>query len=316
MPPTISMIASLLIACTLAGGCTSTPHTSSDEPAEPKAEIVALIDGQAITDRDLLEALHELGGDEILTEYVLDRALAQRCTQMGIEIGPEQIGQERLLLGETLGAVDEQAVSARVIETLRVRRGLGPHRYANLLRRNAMLRALVAPSAEPSQRAMAQAIDSAFGTKYRVRLFVSQRAEPASMLKARVEQLDPAARRWAFADTCTAQSIHPSNARGGLIESLSPVASGYPSAVLSALQSIEPGACSGVISTEAGFALVLLEETMPASTPTQTQRQQIIEQLGRNTQRIAMQRLAQQLLQEHEVIVLDRSLNWAWSNRP
>ena len=120
---------------------------------------------------------------------------------------------------------------------------------------------------------------------------------------------------WIFAEICAQSSTHPSAPRGGLIESVSPISLGYPSALLTALSATPPGTCSQVISTESGFVVVFVEERIPARSPSQEEREQLIAQLRLDTQRIAMQRLAEELLDQQEVIVMDRALNWAWINR-
>ncbi|MFG0244442.1 MAG: peptidylprolyl isomerase [Phycisphaerales bacterium JB052] len=306
----------LFTAYLMLAGCATQPvgETTVSQPSRP--DPVAIIDGQAVTITPLVHAMSELVGDEALTEHVLDLALTQRCEREGIGIDADLIERERVLLTETLTGIDEQANSPRVIESLRVRRGLGPDRFERLLRRNAMLRALVGLTATPDTAAIERAMQQAFGQRYRVRLFVSEQPEPASGLRARLAQSDPEARRWVFADACVDQSLHPSAERGGLIPELTATNPGYPQSVLDAMRALVPGEYSRVISTEAGYALVYLERIIPAVTPSESQRLELIEQISRNEQRIAMQRLAQQLLEEHEVIVLDKSLNWAWSNRP
>ncbi len=319
MPPTIQcLIVSLILACSLVG-CAGDPQplarqTPRTESANPDHAIIALIDGKALTHAGLQGGLYELAGDEVLTEYVLDRSLAQRCEAQGIAITPDQIQQERLLLGDTLS--DNQQLDARLLNTLRTRRGLGPDRFDRLLRRNAMLRALTGDPIEPDPRAVARVIEQAFGQRYRVRLCMGEDPESLGQLSDRINRLDPGARRIEFADACFHTSTHPSGDRGGLIASLSPKDAGYPQSLLDALKQTGVGSCSPVIHTESGYAVVLVEAVIPATEPDSAQRAQIVEQLRQDTHRITMQRLAQQLLGEHEVIVLDRSLNWAWSNRP
>jgi len=313
MPPTIHAV--LLLSSSLFFGCAASPQErTSSTPQAPQHEIIALVDGQALTQDALERALYELAGDEVLTEYVLDRALAQQCQQQGVVIAQPQLEQERVLLSETLA--ESSQPDARVLDALRQRRGLGPDRFERLLRRNAMLRALTTADSEPDQRSIDRAIAQAFGPRYRVRLCTSDDPQPLGVLSNRVNAASQNTRSVEFANACFSISTHPSRDRGGLIESLSPTASGYPSALLSAVKQTDLGACSPVISTEAGYAIVLVEASEDARAPTPEQRQRVIDQLRRDTQRLAMQRLAQQLLSEHEVIVLDRSLNWAWSNRP
>lgn len=313
MPPTIHAV--MLFPFFLALGCAGTPQTRPVRDLEPREhEAIALIDGQAITHAIIDQALYELAGREVLREYVLDRALEQRCKQSDIVITPAQIALERTLLAQTL--VDGESGDARVLDALRRSRGLGPDRFERFVVRNAMLRALTSPISEPEPNAIESAMSQAFGARSRVRLCVSADADALGRLAQRVNASPPSARSVEFANACITLSTHPSADRGGLLPALSHSDPGYPQALLSAVQRTQVERCSPVVSTEAGYAVLLIESREPAIEPTTAQREQVLQQLRLDTQRIAMQRLAQQLLAEHEVIVLDRSLNWAWSNRP
>lgn len=313
MSPTMYAVSFILYLSV--AGCTNMPQSTPPKPpGRLHQEVIALVDGQAITHKTIEQALYELAGDEVLREYVLDRALERQCIGLGIEVSPAQIKSERDLLAKTIA--DDTQSNTRVLDTLRQRRGLGPDRYDRLLVRNAKLRALTTASSEPTQDAIDRATLQAFGVQSRVRLCVSDDAQVLSQLAQRVNAAPPETRSVVFADGCFAFSTHPSADRGGLIPSLSPADQGYPQSLRAALSRTPIGGCSPVISTEAGYAIVLVEAREPPREPTGAQRTQLLDQLRLDTQRRAMQRLAQQLLDEHEVIVLDQSLNWAWSNRP
>lgn len=315
MHRTIHAALTLLIVAPLSG-CASTPTQATPAESGSGAQRpVAILNGYAIHREAIQPALDELGGDEVLRELILDRALEQRCADAGIEITNDLLAQERSLLGETLGYNDIATLSTDVLNNLRAQRGLGPIRYEQLLRRSAMLRALVA-DATPSDAQIDRALQNAFGVSYRVRLFVSDRSEVAQGMRTRVSASAPEGMPWVFAEQCAAASTHPSAARGGLIESLSPISLGYPSALLSALPQTPPGTCSKVLSTESGFVVFFVELVNPARSPSDAERDRVLTQLGLDTQRIAMQRLAQEILDDQEMIVMDRSLHWAWMNRP
>ena len=312
MPPIIHRILPFVAAAMLLAGCSTTSRQAAQNaPPRPNEQVLAIVDGRAMTHRQIAGALYELAGDEVLKEYVLDQSLESRCASLGIEIGERELDQERALLGETLAG--EAQISSRVVDTLRSRRGLGPERYERLLRRNAMLRALTSNAAEPDQRTIERAIENAFGRRYRVRLCVSEDVRMLGELSNRINTLDPLSRSVAFSDACFEFSTHPSADRGGLIPALSLSDPGYPSALLDVVGRTAVGSCSPVISTEAGLATVLVERVDPRRVPSDTQRSEVVRRLRSDTQRIAMQRYAQQVLADHEVIVLDRSLNWAWS---
>ncbi|MFG0315506.1 MAG: hypothetical protein ACF8LL_15125, partial [Phycisphaerales bacterium] len=243
-------------------GCHAQPIRDAENklPGEQRSsQTAAIINGVAVDLNTLQDGLSEAAGAQVLREYVLDRALNQRCEDLGIQIDTDKIAAERSLLGDSLGAETNQAIPTEVLDTLRAERGLGPQRFQRLLRRNAMLRAL-AGSPEPSPELIEQAVLAAFGTRYRIRLFVSESPEAAQAARSAVSKAEPSGQRWVFAEACVSSSIHPSAARGGLIEALSPASSSYPSAILAALPKNQAGTCSPVISTEAGYALVYVEQ--------------------------------------------------------
>ena len=297
-------------------GCTAQPirETERELPATQRSDkTAAIINGVAVDLVTLQDGLSEAAGAQVLREYVLDRALNQRCEQLGIQIDTDEIAAERTLLGESLGVETDQTLPTEVLDTLRAERGLGPRRFQRLLRRNAMLRAL-AGSPEPSKEMIDQAMLAAFGTRYRIRLYVSESPEAAHAVRSAVARAEHSEQRWVFAEACATSSIHPSAPRGGLIEALSPASTSYPSAILAALPKHQASTCSPVISTEAGYAMVYVEQVIPATEPTSQQRDELTAQLRQAAQRTAMQRLAQEILSEQDVIVMDRALHWAWTS--
>ncbi len=306
-------LASFLVPLAILIGCTSSQNRAT--PTQPTSQRpIAILNGIAIL-RDVVQpALDEFGGDEILREAILDRELEKRCTEQGIQITNDLLAQERALLGETLGFDSNAARSMDVLDRLRANRGLGPVRFENLLRRSAMLRALVG-SPEPSNAQQERAMQSAFGTTYRVRLFASVTPESAQSVRTRVLQSPEQARPWVFAEACAESSAHPSSERGGLISSLNPASLGYPAALLASLPRTSIGTCSEVMSTESGYVVVYVEDIVAAREPSAQERKQILNELRTDTQRLAMQRLAQEILNEQEIVVMDRALHWAWTNR-
>ena len=305
--------ASFLVPLAILFGCTSSQNRATPTQSTPQRPI-AILNGAALQRDAVQPALDEFGGDEILRETILDRELASLCAAQGIQITNDLLAQERALLGETLGFDSNAARSMDVLDRLRADRGLGPVRFENLLRRSAMLRAL-AGSPEPSNAQLERAMQSAFGTTYRVRLFVSATPESAQAVRTRVLQSPEQSRPWVFAEACAKSSAHPSSDRGGLIPSLNPASLGYPAALLAALPRTPIGTCSEVMSTESGYVVVYVEDVIAAQAPSTQDRQRVLSELRTDTQRLAMQRLAQEILEEQDIVVMERALHWAWTNR-
>ncbi len=292
----------------------SAPAPRHPRPRPRQGEgVIALIDGRAV-EADAIESdLYERAGPAALTEFVLDRELEREITARGITITKDDIAREQADLAGTLDAMGDRIPSAAVLGSLRAGRGLGPVRYERLLRRNAMLRALVGEH-PPTEAEVRLAESIAFGPRYTIRLFVSDDPAIAAGVRTRTNGADADARRWVFADACSTRSTHPSASRGGLITGFSPDDPGYPAAIRGAVRTTAPGACSAVVATHAGAALVLVQERTPASPPDEAQRESVRQQLSRRKQRLAMERLADELVARVPVVVMDRSLNWSWSN--
>jgi len=310
----IHAVPMLLLISTFVGCSSSQTRSISTNDTPDRDRPIAILNGTPIFQDDVRDALGEYGGDVILREFALDRALEQRCDRQGISISNELLAQEREFLSETLGFNSAPSLSTNALNNIRAARGLGPVRYDHLLRRSAMLRALVG-TPDPSEPQIERLIQSAYGDRYRVRLFVSSSSGPAQAIRDRTQAVSDDAQPWTFAEVCAQSSIHPSSPKGGLIESLSPASFGYPAAVLAALKTTPAGQCSRVLSTESGYAVVYVEQRIPARDVSDDERDRLVDQLRRDTQRIGMQRLAAEILDEQELIVMDRALNWAWTNR-
>jgi hypothetical protein len=314
MTRTFSLTPLLLISLLALTACAgSQPVTRAPDQGQSRSP-VALINGRAIEAAAISSSLFEIGGDQALREYALDRALISRCEQRGLRIEESQLERERDLLGESLGFAGGEALPQSVLDELRAQRGLGPVRFEQLLRRNAMLRGLVG-DVNPTPEQLAQRIELEFGTGYRVRLFVSDSAEAANEARFRTMARGENDRVWVFAEQCARASLHPSADRGGLIRRVTSNAPGFPSAMLTSLSTTQPGACSNVLSTETGYLVIFVESIIPARQPDGTETVNMEQRLRMDLQRERMQQYAQQLLAEQEVIVTDRSLNWSWTNQ-
>ena len=315
MTRTILLVSPMLLSVLLLNACASSPpRTTPQQHSSDAITPIALINGRAISPEAIGTGVYELAGAEALREYALDRALHERCSQRGIVIGADRVKAERDLLGQSLGFADEQPLPPQVLDDLRAQRGLGPERFERLLRRNAMLRALVGP-VEPSELQIDLETAIVFGVSFRVRLFVSDDAQAAHETRTVVENATSGARPWVFAERCAEYSRLPSADRGGLIPRFRLNSPEYPSAVSEAIRSTQPGECSGVISTESGYLVVYVEGINPKREPSKEEQRQLIDRLRQSVQREQMQRYAQQILAEQEIIVTDRSLNWAWSSQ-
>jgi hypothetical protein len=298
-----------------AAGTQPPPGTGKSPTARPPA----LINDQPVPWEALQPVLAEAAGAAALEEVILDRLLAAEY-QAALNKDPgtipnEQLAVERDYLSDTIrrsGANPEQA--ATLIADLRKARGLGHARFTALLRRNALMREIVAPQAIVTPEMISQRYEIRFGPRFRVRILTtSSEAECAAALRQLAGSQDLGLR---FAELASRISTDESATRGGQIEPISPADPAYSPALRAALADLKPGQLSPVVALDPGFAIALLEERLPPTDTTlQAEAPDIENELRRRQERLLMDALARRLLQSARVIVLDPSLGWSWQNR-
>jgi hypothetical protein len=287
-----------------------------------------LVDGTRIEWSDLTPALAEAAGGLVLEELVLHRTLQTECERRGLSPSDAAIESERQLLGKALTAAANvpESESETIIAKVRLSRGLGDVRFDGLLRRNAMLRALVRSGkleervAAVSDDDLRQAYSLKYGSKVRARLILV-RTEPlaAEALRRLHGEGRPAE---GFGDVASQVSVDQSAARGGLLDPFSLDDANYPVAVRRVLTQLEPGEISEPIAiswgTSEGYAIVKFEERVsaPAGAPApEACKEELRTEVQIVRERAAMDRLARRLVAETKVTIFDRTLDRSWQER-
>ena len=279
---------------------------------EPSGRTAAMLDGQPITWDELRPVLGEAAGAAALREVALDRLLAAECTQRGVTISAADVDAERRLLLATLSqdAGASAGDAERLLERVRASRGLGDVRFGRLLERNARMRKLVAPGVQVSDEEVAQAFEMRHGAKYRTRVIVVPTQARAAELRGQIE--GAADRLSAFAAAAARHSTDPSAARGGVSEPISPVDPAYPAAVRYELRGMKTGDLSQVVAADRGYALLFLEEEIPADGAALADKAEGIRaEVRTRRERLAMDDLARRLLGSANLVAMDRSLGWS-----
>ena len=315
----VAIVAAGLLGCQSGGGAKSTRSAAArtaGRPAPKRARtatattptahrISAHVNGEPISRDELLVALTERAGGPVLTELILDRQVRRRLTEHGLQVTPEQIDGERLLMQQALHADADQG--RQLLSQLRDRRGLGKQRFARLLERNAGLRQLVQDEVEVKETDVRQAYDILYGPRYEARLIVVDSAGVAS----RVAREARAGRR--FVDLVRQYSTDPSRANAGLIGPISPADPTYPRAIRQALSQLEPGGISPMVALEGSFALLkLVNKTAAQDTAFADVEAALAERVRRQLERRLMERLARTLVEEANVVIRDRTLRTSW----
>jgi len=281
---------------------------AGEAPGRPAAASVAIVDGQAIAREDLWPALLEIGGVEALTEIILDRRLEAEAERAGIVVSEVEVAREENLLRTSLSSDPDTAT--RLLESLRRNRGLGPGRYQALVRRNALLRVLVAGEVVISEEAIAAHYDFLHGEKRQARIIT------VPNLAAAIEVARRSAGGGNFSDLAVELSTDASASRGGLLEPISRSDPSYPEALRTALWRLQAGETSAPVMLDGSLAILKLERTIPASgAALEPMRAEIEELARRNQERMLMEELARRLVQEAGITVLDAELDRQWNMR-
>lgn len=286
---------------------------------------IAVVGGETLSWDDLLPGLVEMGGAGALEEAALSAALKQECARLGIVVGQEELSVERSAFVRTLtlaGWADVHEHDAqRVLQEVRRRRGLGEYRFAGLLERGAMLRAIVRADPEEARLLVVSEDDHRtayqikYGERVRVRVVVVEDQASAARVRSRLESE-------AFERVAREESVDPSGQNGGLIESLSLADAGVPVAIRQALAGLDVGGVSRVVNMDGGgrslLAIVKLEARLPARADA-PRLEDIADELRNEVhsvrERAAMDRLAGEILRRAGVRVIDPKLGQAWDLR-
>lgn len=260
----------LLLTASLAACAASSPAPSASG-AEPDGRITALraqgpdapiafIYGRPITLDDLGPALLEAAGRTVLDEVTLDIAVNAEARRRGVTVSAADLARERDLflrsIAEAGVAHDDADAEAMLLEVRRAR-GLGEDRFGRLLRRSALLRAMVRDDATVTDAMIALAHEIEHGERRRARLIITPTLSEAQ------RALDALRAGADFAETAARFSTDASAVRGGVVEPISPADPTYPDALRTALARATPGDIAGPITLDSGFAIVRLDETLP-----------------------------------------------------
>jgi hypothetical protein len=303
----------LCVILAQSGGCRSDPTdltpNKAQNPNRATAQPVAYLNGQAISNRDLVDPLYEAAGGRILQQIVLGLLIDEQRAQRGLVLEQDRIDAESKLLAQTLAPNDPDR-AADLLNVLRRRRGLGPKRFAALLRQNAALRWLIADQVHITNAALQQAYQQQYGPRYRGRLLVTSTATQAATLARQIQDGE------SFGDLAAQHSTDASAGRGGLLEPISPADPTYPKAIRNAITRLQPGQTSGVIAIDDGFALFKLEEISQLDNINFNDvKSPLRSQVQRRTEWMLMQQKAAALLQQAKIVILDPTLKESWDKQ-
>ncbi len=299
------------------GACASDPGPGFPSGASAKSpgssDIIALVDSRPVRSSDLHDELAERAGSAALEEHILSDLLDEIARRESITITDDDIAREQESLIRIISDRSESA--PQLIDQVRAARGLGPTRYPKLLRRNAILRALIADDPD-AQRAIdseiQSALDLARSDSAEIRLAVFQNVGQATDARRAILEATSESREWIFARVAAELSAHPSAPRGGYIARLRMRDAGYPSAITSAARDVGVGEVSGIVATNEGAALVYVISRSPGPVLDDAE----VDTISRRARAVAsaaqMEARARAILDRADIIVMDGSVSWSW----
>lgn len=304
------MVAQLLVAsCAPSASISESPdtHPTSRRPLPRQEAPPLLLNNSAIRSDILWPALAEAAGGTTLQEYILDQALQTRCAADGITVTSADIQTELELIWQSLDR--DRDIAARLLEELKTRKGLGPTRFPALLRRNAMLRAIIRDDVTITEDDLRALYGQQYGTRYMLRIVTCSTRADADDILARARTGE------SLADLALLHSTDANSAaNSGLIGPVSVFDSTYPLGIRQILDDLKPGEPSPILQLESAYAIVgLVHVLQPDESPTFDEAREDLMSLARLRQeRILMESLARQLVAECDISIMDPSLGWSW----
>jgi len=283
--------------------------SSVTNPGTPTSDrtAVALLRNESITLADVRTALLEARGAEVLADLILDRMIARRLAESGMRVADADVEEEKRLFLASLS--DDANEAQRLVNDIRDRRGLGPTRFAAMMRRSAGLRKLVQTEVEVTEAAIDQAYALEYGPQYQCRLIVVSNLREAGRI------VNEARAGTAFTDLVVAHSTDSSRAQGGLLPPISPADSTFPQSVRAVVKGMSPGQISDPVNIDNGFAILKCESVTPASNVSKAAvRSELEQRVRRNVEGMLMDQQARSMLRQARgsLVILDATLKRAW----
>ena len=288
-------------------GCGSTPSQKADSVAQPtiiaSERPLATWSGQRIISSDLEPMLLEMSGDLLLREYVLSMELERAAVKRKIVLDADALTRERELLTQSMAGESDQA--ERLLMQIRSDRGLGPERFSRMLRRLAILRAIVSPEVDTNEELVIASWDAVHGPRRTARVIVVDDVAQAESIRNSIENGDD------FITLAAEQSLDPSAPRGGLLAPISRHDRAWPEEFRRSLYELDVDEISPPLAIDGRYLLVRLESESPASGITLEEGRQDAENIARQSmERLMMDREARRIMEQSTLTIIDKNIRW------
>jgi foldase protein PrsA len=264
-------------------GCEPAPVAPAPgEPAEPTApdttaqrppQIMATVNGQPIYMDRLHRSLVQVHGMFIPEMLVHDLLIEQEAKRRGVSVGPEDVAAENdFSLRNVFPPGTSPDQRERLLDQLLRNKGLTRELWEATVRRNALLRKMVAPGVKVTEEMVKAEFARTHGAKVQVRQIRLPSVDEAQKILTLVEKGDDFAKlaRDYSTDTTTAP-------KGGLLPVFTRQEASVPRAIREAAFALKDGQVSSIVQVGNSFHVLKLVKRI---TPPQIKYESVRDQLS------------------------------------
>ncbi|MFQ5590193.1 MAG: peptidylprolyl isomerase [Phycisphaerae bacterium] len=295
------------------------PLEDRERTGYAQADVIATVNAQPITRRQLVDILMRSHGADLLEQLAALEAARALAELKKLSVGAKEFNREyertlrRLvdpLSSVALGSFDREQ-GERLLDTVLAERHMSRDEYLVIVRRNAYLRAIVESQQVLTEQQLRDEYERAYGTHVQIRHI--QLASPGEANRA----LDSLKAGADFAELAERISANAASARtGGLLAPFSQGDDDIPELFRKVAFSLAPGQVSDPVRIGSWYHLLKLEKRIPAESPGFALVRAELEQRAR--ERLswpAMERLYQRLLRDTVIEIHDPVLRDAFDKK-
>ena len=264
----------------------STGSNAVERPGRPQHDVMAIVNGQDISRRDLANACVERFGEDVLESMVNKKLILHHCAKRGIAVTNAEIDAEIDKVAKRFRLGREQWV-----ELLQKERGVTINEYKrDILWPTIALRKLAANDLHVSDTEVQQEYERRHGPAVQARLIVLKDVQKAAKIHRQLTE-----RPADFAKIAMAESVDVNSASiGGLIQ---PIRRHMGDAKIEqAVFALQPGQITPVIAVNEELVIVKCENRIAArNVPLASVREDIVESIRENKLREVANTLFQKL---------------------
>ena len=216
-------------------------------------DVMAIVNGQDISRRDLTNACIQVHGEKVLEALVNKHLILNHCQKRGIEITAADIDAEINRMAKRFKLGREQW-----LELIESERGFTPEQYArDIVWPTLALRSLAASEIQPTAEEVQRALEKQYGEKIQARLIALSSREQAERIHSEL-LADPDR----FPRLAIEHSIDVNSASiGGMIQPISRHVGDQ--SIEQAAFSMHPGQISPILEVAGQFVILRCEQRIP-----------------------------------------------------